>query len=104
MIYLFIYLLYFVNKFISDACNDRDDILIKYKNCRVLKNGVLKHDDIWVKDGSIIDPMMVFYKETRMPDMTIDCNGLLASPGFIDLQVNGIYTQSYYVHHVYLNL
>ena len=63
--------------------------IIRYKNCLVLRNGVLEQDDLWVRGGKIIDPMMLFFEESVAPDITIECNGLIAAPGFIDLQLNG---------------
>ena len=70
-------------------CFPGETIIIRYKNCQVLRGGVLYDDDIWVRNGRIIDPMMLFFKEKVKASVTIDCNGLIASPGFIDLQVNG---------------
>ena len=63
--------------------------VIRYKNCRVLRNGELHQDDLWVRSGRILDPMVLFFRESVVPDITIDCKGMIASPGFIDLQVNG---------------
>ena len=34
--------------------------------------------------------MVLFYQERHQPEVMIECNELIASPGFIDLQVNGI--------------
>ena len=42
-----------------------------------------------MRGGKIIDPMMLFFEESLGPDITIECNGLIAAPGFIDLQLNG---------------
>ena len=64
--------------------------VIRYRNCQVLRGGVLESGDIWVRDGQVIDPMVLFYQERHQPEVTIECNELIASPGFIDLQVNGI--------------
>jgi N-acetylglucosamine-6-phosphate deacetylase len=52
-------------------------------------SGVLEKGDVWVRGGTIIDPMKLFYEEKRAPDMTIDCRGLIVTPGFIDIQING---------------
>lgn len=66
------------------------DKIIRFKNCQVLRNGVLQRDDLWVRNGRILDPMSVFYQESVQADVIMDCDGLIASPGFIDLQINGI--------------
>ena len=39
--------------------------------------------------GLILDPMVLFFREPVVPEITIDCKGMIASPGLIDLQVNG---------------
>lgn len=55
----------------------------------MLREGKLVLDDVWVSQGKIIDPMKLFFRDRRLPDRIVDCSGLIASPGFIDLQVNG---------------
>ncbi|ETN71755.1 hypothetical protein NECAME_19187, partial [Necator americanus] len=42
-----------------------------------------------VRDGKIIDGAAVFYDEKRNPDIQVDCEGHILSPGFIDIQING---------------
>ena len=66
----------------------RMNVVIRYKNCRVLRNGELHQDDLWVRSGRILDPMVLFFRESVVPDITIDCKGMIASLGFIHLQVN----------------
>lgn len=61
----------------------------KYFNCNILKNGKILKQDLWVEDGQIVDPEIIFYDKKKMPDFEIDCLGSLISPGFIDLQING---------------
>ena len=53
-------------------------------------NGSLVKGDVWVRDGVIIDPLQLFYTEKRKPDHVIDCSELIISPGFIDIQINGM--------------
>lgn len=60
-----------------------------FKNCKILLKDVLVKDDLWVRNGLVIDPMQLFYKEKRLPDRIINCQGMIAAPGFIDIQVNG---------------
>lgn len=63
----------------------------KFINCRILKNHQLLNDQLWVKDGIIIDPHEAFYTKKLVPLNVIDCKGAILSPGFIDLQINGMY-------------
>lgn len=63
--------------------------LYQFRNCRLLRNGELIKDDLWVRAGKIINPRKVFWEEQVQADVQIDCNNLIISPGFIDLQING---------------
>ncbi|CAB0041924.1 unnamed protein product [Trichogramma brassicae] len=60
-----------------------------FHNCQILRDGKILTEDLWVRDGKIIDPEKIFYDEKIEPDVKIDCNGCLISPGFIDVQING---------------
>lgn len=66
-------------------------IVTKYFNCNVFKNGRILKEDLWVEDGKIADPIVLFYDKKKIPDIEIDCLGSLITPGFIDLQINGQY-------------
>ncbi|XP_020917500.1 N-acetylglucosamine-6-phosphate deacetylase [Exaiptasia diaphana] len=61
----------------------------KFFNCRVMRNGALVKDDLWVRDGKIVDPREVFWFEKTEPDVLLDCTGMIIAPGFIDVQLNG---------------
>ncbi|RMX46505.1 hypothetical protein pdam_00023277 [Pocillopora damicornis] len=63
--------------------------LYQFKNCRLLRDSKLIEEDLWVRDGKIIDPRDVFWGGKVLADVQIDCNSLIISPGFIDLQING---------------
>jgi len=63
--------------------------LYQFRNCRLLRDGQLTKDDLWVKAGKIINPRNVFWEKQVQADVQIDCNNLIISPGFIDLQING---------------
>ena len=63
--------------------------MTRFKDCKLLKDGKLVEGDVWVRKGKIIDPLKLFYGERQLPDRVVDCSNLIASPGFIDLQVNG---------------
>lgn len=65
--------------------------LTQFRNCRLLRNHQLVRDDLWVRDGKIVDPEKVFFDEKRQAHVQIDCKGAILAPGFIDLQINGGY-------------
>lgn len=64
-------------------------ILKQFRNCRILRDGRIQTEDLWVRDGKIVNPEKIFYDEKVKPDVVIDCGTALISPGFIDLQING---------------
>lgn len=39
--------------------------LIKFKNCRILRNHKIIREDLWVRNGKIINPEKVFFDEKR---------------------------------------
>ena len=63
--------------------------LYQFRNCRLLRDGELIEDDLLVKGGKIVNPRTVFWEKQVLADVQIDCNNLIISPGFIDLQING---------------
>jgi N-acetylglucosamine-6-phosphate deacetylase len=63
--------------------------LLQFKNCRLLRNHQIIKDDIWVRNGKIVNPEKVFFDEKISAHKRFDCLGALVSPGFIDLQING---------------
>ncbi|XP_031848829.1 N-acetylglucosamine-6-phosphate deacetylase [Nomia melanderi] len=65
------------------------EILKQFYNCRILRNGKIWFEDLWVRNGKIVDPEKIFYDEKIKPNIKIDCKGALISPGYIDLQING---------------
>ena len=60
-----------------------------FRNCYLLRDHEIVNEDLWVKDGTIIDPEKLFFDELRNFDEEIDCKGCLIAPGFIDWQING---------------
>ena len=64
-------------------------ILKQFYNCKILRNSQILIEDLWVRNGVIVDPEKIFYDERIEPTIKIDCNGALVSPGFIDMQING---------------
>ncbi|KAH0944689.1 hypothetical protein HN011_005378 [Eciton burchellii] len=69
--------------------NDRRRVLKQFRNCKILYNGTMLEEDLWVRDGKIVNPEKIFYDEKIDSDIKIDCAGALISPGYIDLQING---------------
>jgi N-acetylglucosamine-6-phosphate deacetylase len=91
--------------------------LIKFKNCRILRDHKIIREDLWVRDGKIINPEKVFFDEQRQAHLVnlithqssstclmtsksvfflsqqIDCHNAIISSGFIDLQINGSFCQ-----------
>lgn len=65
--------------------------LYQFVNCKILRNHRIITEDIWVRDGKIVNPEKIFYDEKISADVKIDCNGHLVAPGFIELQINGKY-------------
>jgi N-acetylglucosamine-6-phosphate deacetylase len=66
-----------------------EDIVIRYRDCKVVRNGELVEDDVFVRRGEILDPKKLFFDERKQADVVYDCKGLIVAPGFIDIQVNG---------------
>lgn len=46
-------------------------------------------EDLWVRDGKILDPEKLFFDEKGFADKKIDCDNRIIAPGFIDVQING---------------
>lgn len=46
-------------------------------------------EDLWVREGRILDPEKLFFDEEGYADQRVDCEGLIIAPGFIDVQING---------------
>lgn len=74
-----------------NSCADNGSKLLQFKNCRLLRNHKIITDDIWVRNGKIVNPEKIFFDEKMCADEKFDCRGALISPGFIDLQINGEY-------------
>ncbi|EDW00009.1 N-acetylglucosamine-6-phosphate deacetylase [Drosophila grimshawi] len=65
--------------------------LIQFTNCRLVRDHRIVPDDLWVRDGKIINPEPVFFDERVKAHRRIDCGGAIIAPGYIDLQINGGY-------------
>ncbi|XP_060882983.1 N-acetylglucosamine-6-phosphate deacetylase [Labrus mixtus] len=73
------------NKSVSDAP------ITQFVNCRILRDHRLQREDLWVRDGRILDPEKLFFDEQGYADKCVDCEGSIIAPGFIDTQINGGY-------------
>lgn len=70
--------------------------LLKFYNCSILRNGKLIKEDLWVRNGKIVDPEKIFYDEKIDAETLINCQGALISPGYIDVQINGEYLSIFF--------
>lgn len=68
---------------------DLSNLLIQFTNCRLFFDNKIVKDDLWIRNGIIQNPRKIFFEEKKQADVKIDLNGLLISPGFIDVQING---------------
>ncbi|CAF5173727.1 unnamed protein product [Rotaria magnacalcarata] len=65
--------------------------LYRFRNCKLLRNHALIIDDLWIRNGRIVDPEKIFFDEKILADIEYDCQGILIAPGYIDLQINGAF-------------
>lgn len=59
-------------------------MLKRFFNGKILRDHTVKEEELWVLDGKIVEP-------NSKADESIDVEGLLVAPGFIDLQINGAF-------------
>ena len=71
--------------------NTMDGTVVRFKNARIVRDGKLEHDELWVQDGKIVDPQKYFFDVKRRADEEIDCKNAIIAPGLIDIQFNGKY-------------
>ncbi|GAA6222137.1 N-acetylglucosamine-6-phosphate deacetylase [Lates japonicus] len=71
------------NRSVSDAP------ITQFINCRILRDHRLQREDLWVREGRILDPEKLFFDEQGYADKCVDCEGSIIAPGFIDVQING---------------
>ncbi|KAK1785671.1 hypothetical protein P4O66_019015 [Electrophorus voltai] len=48
-------------------------------------------EDLWVREGKILNPEKLFFDEQGFADHKVDCGNKIIAPGFIDVQINGGY-------------
>ncbi|XP_046893346.1 N-acetylglucosamine-6-phosphate deacetylase isoform X2 [Hypomesus transpacificus] len=68
-----------------------EEPIVQFVNCRILREHKLQREDLWVREGTILDPEKLFFDEKGYADETVDCKGCIVAPGFIDVQINGGY-------------
>uniref|UniRef100_A0A8C5R464 N-acetylglucosamine-6-phosphate deacetylase n=1 Tax=Leptobrachium leishanense TaxID=445787 RepID=A0A8C5R464_9ANUR len=71
------------NKSVSDAP------ITQFINCSILRDHELQREDLWVRQGKILNPEKLFFDEKASADVQVDCKGRIIAPGFIDTQING---------------
>lgn len=62
--------------------------VVRFRDCRILRKGKLIREDLWIRNGEIINPEPFFFEEQHLPDFEFHCPFIIA-PGFIDVQING---------------
>lgn len=72
------------------SMSKRQNNLIQFINCRLVRNHQLVKDDLWIRNGKIVNPEPIFFDEKCLADSKIDCANAIIAPGYIDLQINGI--------------
>ncbi|CAH1981198.1 unnamed protein product [Acanthoscelides obtectus] len=68
-----------------------DNKLVQFKECRILRDHNIINEDLWVRNGKIVNPEKIFFDEKITADTVIHCKNNIIAPGFIDLQINGGY-------------
>ena len=67
--------------------------VVQFTNARVFLRGRVRHEDLWVRDGRVIDPRPRFWEAQSRnefsAELIVDCGGAILSPGFLDIQING---------------
>ena len=74
----------------SASLEEADGLITRFTNCRILRDHELRREDLWVRDGVIVDPQSLFW-EGCSAGATIDCGGRIIAPGYIDVQLNGAF-------------
>lgn len=68
----------------------KDDVTVQFINCNILRNHAIIKEDLWVRNGKIINPEKVFFDEKLQSNKQFNCEGAIIAPGFIDVQINGL--------------
>lgn len=67
--------------------------ITKFTGGRLVRGNQLVEDDLWISSvtGKILQSQEVFYEHHAVPDETVDLQGKILCPGFIDVQFNGAF-------------
>ncbi|XP_052794767.1 N-acetylglucosamine-6-phosphate deacetylase-like [Mya arenaria] len=65
--------------------------IYQFRNCHILSNHKLIREDLWVRNGKILNPEKLFFDEKAYADKQIDCQDNIIAPGYIDVQINGAF-------------
>lgn len=80
--------LFFMGPTLFAAALDSDKhqrpIVKRFCNARLLLNHEIKEGELWVMNGKIVSPQ-------KKADLSVDVEGAIIAPGFIDLQINGAF-------------
>ena len=63
--------------------------IFQFRNCTILWDHELIREDLWVRNGKILNPEKLFFEERAYADVQVDCEGSILAPGYIDVQING---------------
>ena len=66
-------------------------MIVKVTNGRLVRDGKLVRDDLWLdqKSGKIVSSQVEFFENRRQPDAIVDIGNRIIAPGYIDMQING---------------
>ena len=74
----------------DDRSSSRAEDVVRYTNCKLLRDGALRDEDLWVQEGRVVSPQELFWggkRKRALADTVVDCEGMILSAGLIDLQV-----------------
>uniref|UniRef100_A0A0N5BAN6 N-acetylglucosamine-6-phosphate deacetylase n=1 Tax=Strongyloides papillosus TaxID=174720 RepID=A0A0N5BAN6_STREA len=72
-------------------CKPNPGKIIQFTNCKIVLGQDIVEGDLWTLDGKIIDGKKVFFDKKEFADIKVNCKGLIISPSFIDVQINGAF-------------
>lgn len=68
----------------SQALHSKKSPVIRFVNAHIYRAGELHEEDLWIRGGKVIAPQ-------NSPHQVRDATGVIISPGFIDIQINGAF-------------
>eukprot|EP00966_Prymnesium_polylepis_P041682 967849-Prymnesium_polylepis.1 len=70
-------------------------LLVQFHNVKLTTAGGLVDGELWMQNGSIVDPQGRFWQRDGSAalghDRRIDCKGMILAPGFIDVHVGSAF-------------